>query len=121
MLAEVWRCHLRSSWTGEAWRTAPVERRAGVDEVSCQVVVEGALGGATLSVKVQVSNTAEVDDAGWLDLAELALTSPGVTWAGDDHTLLIGTFALLRLFVTHDDGSPAVGASATAWLCGDST
>jgi hypothetical protein len=117
--AEVWHCHIPAAWNGEVWKAAPVERRAGIDEVSCQVVALGDLGGATVTAQVQVSNVADVADAGWLDLAELSFDAAGVKWAGEDNTLLIGTFALLRLRVTHDDGSPAIGASVTAWLCGD--
>jgi hypothetical protein len=119
MPAEVWQCHLPAIWNGTAWKTAPVERRAGIDEVSCQVVVLGDLGGATVTAKVQVSNVADVADAGWLDLAELSFTAAGVKWAGEDNTLLIGTFAFIRLRVAHEVGSPTLDASVTAWLCGD--
>jgi hypothetical protein len=119
MPAEVWQSHLPSAWNGTEWKTSPVERRAGIDEVSCQVVVLGELGGAMVTAKVQVSNVAAVGDAGWLDLAELSFTAAGVKWAGEDNTLLIGTFAFIRVHVVHEDGSPTLGASVTAWLCGD--
>jgi hypothetical protein len=119
MPAEVWQCHLPAIWNGTAWKSAPVERRAGIDEVSCQVVVLGELGSSTVTAKVQASNVAAVGDAGWLDLADLSFTAVGVKWAGEDNTLLIGTFAFIRVHVAHEEGSPAVGASVTAWLCGD--
>jgi hypothetical protein len=120
MPAELWRASLLADrGRSGAWRAPTMDRRAGVDEVSCQVCAQGALGGATLKVQLQVSNQPDVAEAGWLSLAELSFSAAGVQWAGEDQTLLIGTFALLRLKVSHSGGEPAPGASVTAWICGD--
>ncbi len=120
-MARDWRARLSSTCKAGAWSRVPLERRDGVDETSCQVVVTGPLNGASLVVVVQASNLADVAEAGWRELATLSFATSGVAWAGDDATLLLGTFAFLRLKVSHSGGAAADGANVVAYLCGRET